>query len=180
MKTELKLSLIAVSALWLGVGCASNGDHEARDSAGRGRKAVAVLGPTQGNNVTGTITFTEQKNGVRVTADVRGLTPGSHGFHVHEKGDCSAPDAQSAGGHFNPDNAPHAGPDAAQRHAGDLGNIEADSSGHGRLDRVDHHLSFDGPRSILGRSVIVHAKADDLKSQPAGEAGARVACGVIR
>lgn len=179
MKKEAKISLAYALVFVLGAGCATN-QRSQETAAPHGRKAVAVLSPTQGNNVTGTITFTEERDGVRVIADVRGLTPGSHGFHVHDKGDCSAPDAASAGSHFNPENMPHGGPDAAQRHAGDLGNIMADASGHGRLDRIDHHLSFSGPNSILGRAVIVHAKADDLKSQPAGDAGARVACGVIQ
>ena len=180
MKTELKISAAGLLAFIIASGCATRQEGQSQKAERHGRKAVAVLSPTQGNNVTGTITFTEERGGVRVVADVRGLSPGSHGFHVHDKGDCSAPDAQSAGGHFNPDGAPHAGPDAAQRHAGDLGNIIADASGHGRLDRVDRQLTFDGPHAILGHAVIVHAKADDLKSQPAGDAGARVACGVIK
>lgn len=144
-----------------------------------GRSATAQLAPTQGNQVHGTVKFTETAAGVRVVAHVQGLTPGQHGFHVHEKGDCSAPDATSAGSHFNPGGASHGMPDAAQRHIGDLGNITADASGKAHYDRVDKHLRFDGPNSILGRSVIVHAKPDD-GGQPVGNAGARVACGVIK
>jgi Cu-Zn family superoxide dismutase len=143
-------------------------------------KAIAVLHPTEGNKVSGTVTFTEEADGVRVQADLTGLTPGKHGFHVHEFGDCSAPDLASAGGHFNPTNKPHAGPDAAERHVGDMGNVEADTSGAAKLDYVDHEISLaNDQRSVVGRSVIVHAKADDLKSQPAGDSGARIACGVI-
>jgi superoxide dismutase, Cu-Zn family len=143
-------------------------------------KAIAVLHPTAGNKVSGTVTFAEEADGVRVHADLTGLTPGKHGFHVHEFGDCSAPDLASAGGHFNPTNKPHAGPDDAERHVGDMGNIEADSSGAAKLDYVDHEISLtNDQRSIIGRSVIVHAKADDLKSQPSGDSGARIACGVI-
>jgi Cu-Zn family superoxide dismutase len=142
--------------------------------------AVAMLSPTQTNSVRGTVNFTETHSGVRVVAHITGLTPGQHGFHVHEKGDCSAPDATSAGGHFNPGGAPHGAPDATARHEGDLGNITADASGVAHYDRVDKNLSFDGPNSIVGRAVIVHASADDLKSQPAGNAGPRVACGVIQ
>jgi Cu-Zn family superoxide dismutase len=144
------------------------------------RHAVAMLNPTQNNSVRGTVNFTETRGGVRVVAHVTGLTPGNHGFHIHEKGDCSAPDATSAGGHFNPGGAPHGAPDAMARHEGDLGNLVADASGVAHYDRVDKHLSFDGPQSILNRALIVHASADDLKSQPAGNAGARVACGVIQ
>jgi Cu-Zn family superoxide dismutase len=143
-------------------------------------KAIAVLHSTAGNKVSGTVTFTEEADGVRVQADITGLTPGKHGFHVHEFGDCSAPDLASAGGHFNPTNKPHAGPDAAERHVGDMGNVEADASGTAKLAYVDHEISLtNDQRSVIGRSVVVHAKADDLKSQPAGDSGARVACGVI-
>jgi Cu-Zn family superoxide dismutase len=143
-------------------------------------KAIAVLHPTAGNKVSGTVTFSEEADGVRVQADITGLAPGKHGFHVHEFGDCSAPDLASAGGHFNPTNKPHAGPDAAQRHVGDMGNVEADASGAAKLDYVDHEISLTyDQRSVIGRSVIVHAKADDLNSQPAGDSGARIACGVI-
>jgi Cu-Zn family superoxide dismutase len=142
-------------------------------------KTVAVLHPTQGNNVTGTVYFSRTANGIEVTGDVMGLSPGKHGFHIHQFGDCTAPDGTSAGGHFNPENQPHAGPDQANRHVGDLGNIVADSSGNAHYARTDSHLKFDGRDSIIGRAVIVHAGEDDLKSQPTGNAGSRVACGVI-
>ena len=143
-------------------------------------KAIAVLHPTAGNKVSGAVTFMPVGDGVRVHAEITGLTPGKHGFHVHEFGDCSAANATSAGGHFNPTNQPHAGPDAAQRHVGDMGNINADASGKATLDYVDHHMSLSNEQtSVIGRAVIVHAKPDDLKSQPSGDAGARVACGVI-
>jgi Cu-Zn family superoxide dismutase len=143
-------------------------------------KAVAVLHPTAGNKVSGTVTFTEVADGVQVRAEITGLIPGNHGFHVHEFGDCSAADATSAGAHFNPTKQPHAGPDAPERHVGDMGNVEADASGKATLEYVDHQISLtNDQRSVIGRSVVVHAKADDLKSQPAGDSGARVACGVI-
>ena len=143
-------------------------------------KAVAVLHPTGANKVSGTVTFTEVADGVQVQAEIRGLSPGKHGFHVHEFGDCSAAEASSAGAHFNPTNKPHAGPDASERHVGDMGNVEADASGTAKLSYLDHDMSLaNDQRSIIGRSVVVHAKADDLKSQPAGDSGARIACGVI-
>jgi Cu-Zn family superoxide dismutase len=143
-------------------------------------KAIAVLHPTAGSKVGGTVTFTEVADGVQVQAEITGLTPGNHGFHVHEFGDCSAPDASSAGGHFNPTNKPHAGPDALERHVGDMGNVEADASGKAKLDYVDHQISLtNDPQSVIGRSVVVHMKQDDLKSQPSGDSGARIACGVI-
>jgi Cu-Zn family superoxide dismutase len=143
-------------------------------------KAVAVLNPIGGNKVSGTVTFTEVADGVQVHAEITGLAPGNHGFHVHEFGDCSAADASSAGAHFNPTNKPHAGPDAAERHVGDMGNVQADASGKAKLEYVDHQISLtNDQQSAIGRSVVVHAKADDLKSQPAGDSGARIACGVI-
>jgi len=142
-------------------------------------KAVAVLHPTQGNNAAGTVYFSRTPNGILVTADVMGLSPGKHGFHIHQFGDCTAPDGTSAGGHFNPENQPHAGPDQAKRHVGDLGNITADAGGNAHYERTDSHLKFEGRDSIIGRGVIVHAAEDDLVSQPTGNAGARVACGVV-
>lgn len=143
-------------------------------------KAIAVLHPTEGNEVDGKVIFTKDGNGeIRVVADAYGLTLGKHGFHIHEYGNCSAADGTSAGGHFNPDGKAHGGPNTAVRHVGDLGNIEADDQGIARLVLPDSGLALSGSHSIIGRSVIVHAGEDDLKSQPSGNAGARIACGVI-
>jgi Cu-Zn family superoxide dismutase len=127
----------------------------------------------------GTVTFTKTGDGMKVVADITGLKPGTHGFHIHEFGDCSAPDAMSTGAHFNPSKNPHAGHDAAKRHDGDLGNIEADASGKAHLELTDKMMTMSGEKSIIGRGLIVHEKADDLKTQPTGDAGGRVACGVI-
>jgi Cu-Zn family superoxide dismutase len=145
-------------------------------SAADETKAIAVLSSASGSQVTGTVMFTKSGNGVQVVAEVSGLTPGKHGFHVHEFGDCSAADAASAGSHFNPTKDPHAGHDADKRHMGDLGNLEADASGKARLDLADKKIKIE---QIIGKAVIVHEKADDLKTQPTGDAGGRVACGVI-
>jgi Cu-Zn family superoxide dismutase len=165
--------LVAASGYW-----ASARAQHAEEHGGI-TKAIAVLHPTKGSTVHGTVTFTKAEGGVRVHAHISGLTPGKHGFHIHEFGDCSSPDAKSAGGHFNPHKHEHAGPHATKRHVGDLGNIEADANGEVDYDVVDKHLAFHGPASILGRGLIVHEKADDLKTQPTGDAGGRVACGVI-
>ena len=116
---------------------------------------------------------------MHVVGTFSGLVYGEHGFHVHEKGDCSAPDGTSAGGHFNPGGKPHAARDAAARHAGDLGNLKADPYGLARVDFVDSTLSLSGADSIVGKAVIIHEKADDFTTQPTGNAGARQACGVI-
>jgi superoxide dismutase, Cu-Zn family len=148
-------------------------------SAAPVNKATAALRGGAGSEVEGVVTFTQTPEGVHVNARVTGLAPGTHGFHIHEFGDCSAADFTSTGGHFNPAGAPHAGPDAAARHNGDMGNVEANAAGVATLDLVDGKLAFDGPNSILGRGLIVHAAADDLKTQPTGNAGGRVACGVI-
>ncbi|MBD3336247.1 MAG: superoxide dismutase family protein [Candidatus Eisenbacteria bacterium] len=141
--------------------------------------AVAVLHPTEGHDVEGTVRFEQAAGGIKVTADVTGLSPGKHGFHVHETGDCTAPDASSAGGHFAPDGNPHGAPTDEERHVGDLGNITADENGEAHLEWTDDRLAFAGPHSIIGRAVIVHGGEDDLTSQPSGDAGPRVACGVV-
>ncbi|HXX40717.1 MAG TPA: superoxide dismutase family protein [Chthoniobacterales bacterium] len=140
--------------------------------------ATATLEPKSGSQVKGTVKFSKSGDEVQVVADIRNLTPGKHGFHIHDKGDCSAPDAASAGGHFNPTHQHHGGPDTADRHAGDLGNIEADASGKAHLDWKGK-LDLSGPNSIIGKSVVVHEKEDDLKTDPSGNSGARIACGVI-
>ncbi len=141
--------------------------------------AVAVLAPTQGNEVRGTVKFTKVAGGVHVVADLTNLKPGDHGFHIHEFGDASSTDGAAAGGHFNPAKENHGAPTAEHRHEGDLGNIKADASGHATLDYVDTKLSFDGAASIIGHAVVVHANPDDLATQPTGNAGGRVAVGVI-
>jgi superoxide dismutase, Cu-Zn family len=144
------------------------------------REAVAVLHPTENNSVNGTVEFRPSPQGVEIEARIQGLSPGrKHGFHIHEFGDCTDPEAESAGDHYNPTDQPHGGPADRRRHVGDLGNIEADENGHARYSAVDPALSLDGPHSIIGRSVVVHAEADDLTSQPSGDAGTRLACGVI-
>jgi Cu-Zn family superoxide dismutase len=143
------------------------------------KTAVCIVYPTQGNNVSGTVTFTAVNGGVKVVADLQGLSKGKHGIHIHECGDCTAADGTSAGGHFNPMSKSHGAPMDAMRHEGDMGNIEADDSGKAHLEYVDNTISFEGDASIIGRSVIIHKNEDDFKTQPTGNAGARVACGVI-
>lgn len=145
------------------------------------KQAVAVLEAKSGSSVAGTVTFTEQKEGVLVQAEAHGLTPGLHGFHIHEKGDCSADDASSAGEHFNPDSKEHGAPANEHHHAGDFGNVVVDENGNGKYERVLSFISLqDGKRSVLNRSILIHANPDDLTTQPSGNSGARVACGVIK
>jgi Cu-Zn family superoxide dismutase len=146
----------------------------------RSPAAVAVLVPTKGYQASGTVHFVQRGSKVLVEARVTGLTPGLHGFHVHEKGNCTAPDASSAGGHFNPTGAAHGGATGSPRHAGDLGNLEADSNGVADYRAEVTGISLGtGDDSIIGRAVIVHGKGDDLSTQPSGNSGARVACGLI-
>lgn len=152
---------------------------DSADHAMSPKQAVAVLVPGANSHVTGTVRFSQTADGVHVQANIEGLAPGRHGFHIHEFGDLSKPDLTSAGGHFNPEHHHHADRSAADRHVGDLGNLEADENGRATVDFVDAQLQLAGPHSIIGRAVIVHGKADDLKSQPAGDAGPRVAGGVI-
>ncbi len=177
--TAMSLALAATPAV-LAQGDAKKDTHAAHgEAASAVTNAIAVLQPTKDSKVKGTVRFTKTGEGIKVEGEVTGLTPGKHGFHVHQYGDTTAPDGTSAGGHFNPTGEPHGGPDQEKRHAGDFGNIEADQSGTAKFSFVDKRITFDGEKSILGRGLVVHAKADDLKSQPTGDAGGRVAVAVI-
>lgn len=142
---------------------------------------TATVRPASGSQVSGTVKFTQVLSRVRVDAKLAGLAPGAHGFHVHEKGDCSAPDAMSAGGHFNPYGSKHGGSDTAVRHAGDFANLTADANGKTDSTIWVEGISVStGKEGVIGRSIVVHAGADDLKTDPAGNSGDRVGCGVIR
>jgi superoxide dismutase, Cu-Zn family len=143
-------------------------------------RAVAVLQPASGSQVKGSVSFTQQGDRVMVDAAVSGLAPSrEHGFHVHEKGDCSSPDASSAGAHFNPGGKPH-GPPGAEHHLGDLPSLKADASGNALARfEVSGLLLGSGATDLMGKAVVVHADPDDYISQPAGNSGARIACGVI-
>ena len=147
-----------------------------------GPSASATLQPTQGNKASGTATFTQMGDKVRVVANVSGLNPGQeHGFHIHEAGDCSSGDGMSTKGHFNPKGKPHAHYSTPERHAGDMPALKADASGNARIDTtLDVITVTPGPARVVGRGLIVHASPDDYKTQPTGNAGARVACGVIQ
>jgi Cu-Zn family superoxide dismutase len=143
-------------------------------------KATAQLIPTTKtqSTVKGTVTFTKTAHGIHVSGEITGLTPGEHGFHVHEFGVWNE-DGMASGGHFNPLGAPHASHDSSKRHVGDMGNLKADENGKAVVELDDDQMSFEGPTCILGRGLVVHAKADDLKSQPAGDAGGRLAVAII-
>ncbi len=146
-----------------------------------GPMAMARLESTRGHTASGMAMFHQRGDVVMLHVRVQGLKPGQeHGFHIHDKGDCSSGDGMSTGGHFNPGGKPHGRHDAAERHAGDLPSLKADAAG-----RVDVHLQLtglaigSGAANIVGRGLIVHADPDDYRTQPTGNAGARIACGVI-
>ena len=176
----MKQVLVGVLVLGAGsLGLSAQAPAAGKSGTAAAAKATVKLSPTANQTARGEVTFTAEAGGVHVVGSFSGLVYGEHGFHIHEKGDCSAPDASSAGGHFNPGGKPHAARDAAMRHAGDLGNLKADPYGLARVDFVDSTISLSGADSIIGKAVIIHEKADDFTTQPSGNAGARQACGVI-
>jgi len=179
LKTVFIASVTILSMLAL----ACNRGHTETTSAGKDLKkiqAAAKLDPTKGNQAKGTITFTQDGDKVRVVADMTGLKPNSkHGIHIHEGAECGE-DGMAAKGHWNPDNNPHGAPTDAKHHAGDLGNIEADAHGNAHLELTVGGISVNGANAVVGHSVVVHADPDDLKTQPTGNSGARIACGPIK
>jgi Cu-Zn family superoxide dismutase len=165
-----KLWFLVVTILILGA-CA----HAKRPTA------VATLAPTSGQTAKGTVHFSDVGDGnIEVVVDLTGVPPGIHGFHIHEKGDCGN-NAQNAGGHFNPTGMVHGAPDAVSHHAGDFGNVTADANGEVHTRFTTHSISLTQgfSTSALGHAVVLHEKPDDLISQPSGNAGARIACGVV-
>ena len=171
------LTLVAfIAAIWSGCAIAQKDEHKDEQV----NKAICVLVPTAGNKASGIVTFTQAGGKVKIVADVAGLTASAkHAIHVHEFGDVTKPDGTGAGGHYNPEGHEHALPHKAMRHAGDLGNLTADADGRARYEITVDNVTINGHKNpILGRAIIVHAKADD-GGQPVGNAGARIAQGVI-
>jgi Cu-Zn family superoxide dismutase len=172
----MRKSITAGAAFALLAGCASM-----TSTPFDGARATAKLESTKGNRAAGTVTFVERMGKVAVIAEVTGLAPNQeHGFHVHEKGDCSSGDGMSTGGHFNPDGKPH-GPQDAPHHAGDMPSLKADANGNAKAAfTLDDVTVAPGAKSLVGRGLIVHKDPDDYRTQPTGNAGARLACAVIR
>jgi superoxide dismutase, Cu-Zn family len=177
--------VVAGAAMAVG-GCSSTRPAQP-DTAGAavassppGAKAFAELKPTQGNGASGIVWMEQHADQVEVRARVSGLRPGQeHAIHVHEKGDCSSADASSAGGHLNPKGKPHGPPDG-EHHPGDLPSLKADASGVAQARfSVPGTLTGSGAADFVGKSVIVHADRDDYATQPSGNSGARIACGVV-
>lgn len=174
-RTALALVLLAGSL----AGCRHLHRHSAA-AADSGPSARARIVGKSGSQLSGEATFVETDAGVIVDLSVRGAPGGWHAVHVHEIGDCSAPDGSSAGGHFNPEGVMHGAPDASEHHAGDLGNMWVGSDGRGRKVILMPELTVSpGAHSVVGRALIVHASADDLTTQPTGAAGGRIGCGEI-
>ena len=181
------LASLSASTLLLAA-CAAAPQRQATPAApaattSQAREALVNLAPASGSLVSGRLVLVPMGDGLHLRGEIGGLTPGSrHGFHIHEKGDCSAADASSAGGHFNPTGQPHGRAGQGAHHAGDADNLVADAKGVARVDAHLGGLSLGNgaANDVAGRAVIVHAAADDYSSQPAGNAGARVACGVIQ
>ena len=176
-----RLSISTASFLLAGLllaSCASpqSGKEQDISQSQNVKKAQAVLQPAKGGQVSGVVTFTETEKGTLVHAELTGLTPGEHGFHIHEFGDVHCDDGKCTGGHFNPSDSQHGAPLSNNRHMGDLGNIVATTGATAIYDVLDTVLDLD---AIIGRSIVVHADTDDLKSQPTGNAGNRIAYGTI-
>jgi len=167
--------LMAAAAATLAAGCASMG------SGGGGAKAVAKMEPTKGNTAAGTVTFEQRGDQVAVSGSFRGLKPNlDHGFHVHEKGDCSSGDGMSAGGHFNPLGKPHGAHGSGQHHAGDLPTVRSDGYGNATVQFTSSTITVgSGATDVVGKGLILHRDPDDFKTQPTGNAGPRIACAVI-
>lgn len=156
-------------------------DKDAEHHADAWAMVKPASGAPKDMQVSGKVMFAKAEHGVKVMVDLKGMAPGSkHGFHIHEKSDLSGPDLKTAGPHFNPSGKKHGGPDGDERHGGDLGNITADDKGNVKTEIMAHGVTIDGEKDgIIGRSILVHEKADDMKTDPAGDSGARIAGGVI-
>ncbi len=170
--------LIAITGVFLALAACQPAAQKESATPPSVSKAVAVLTPSSGSKIQGTVTFTEQTGSVMISATLAGLAPGKHGFHIHEWGNINCGDGMCTGGHYNPTASKHGDVDATERHIGDMGNIEADAAGNATFQKTISALSLNGPYSPIGRAVVLHANPDDL-SQPTGNAGGRVAYGVI-
>jgi len=178
--TPLRLAALAAAVAGLAA-CSTTDVHAPAVASARLMTSSSVPQPDPQSPVQGRLDFSQQGDVVTVRGVVTGLKPNSaHAFHVHEKGDCSAPDFSSAGGHFNPTDQPHGAHDSAHHHMGDMPQLKADDKGTAHVSFTSRSLTLTGPNSIMGKAVIVHRDPDDVNAQPVGNAGPRLACGVIR
>ena len=177
----LSLTLFPAAALLLAACAAAPQRNAAPMATHQAREAVVNLAPASGSLVSGRLALVPMGDGLHLRGEVGGLMPGSrHGFHIHEKGDCSAADASSAGGHFNPTGQPHGAHGGGKHHVGDMPELMTDANGTANISFNSSSLKLRGPNSIIGKAVIVHAAPDDVNAQPSGNAGARLVCGVIK
>lgn len=177
------IAVVGMSALLGAAATAGGGEPAKPEASGQdmpGPKVEAVIEGRSGSSLTGTAEF--QMNGARliILVSVKGAPPGIHAVHIHEKGDCSGSDAKSAGDHFNPEGTRHGAPEDREHHAGDFGNLTVDADGTGSLMIHSGDLSLEGKNSVLGRAIVIHENADDFMTQPSGNSGARIGCGVIK
>lgn len=193
LKTMVAVLTTTVWSLWLLTGCTQDEAKVEEAVTPTAAEAEApqeipalqykvVMKPTKGSKASGTILLTTDQEGMDMEVDMKNVSPGAHGIHIHENGDCSAPDASSAGGHFNPISKQHGAPEIVDSHAGDLGNVTADKKKKvafkGIVKPASALQDFDW-NEFAGKAVILHANPDDLTSQPVGNAGGRIACGII-
>lgn len=179
---SFKKYLISLAVLLFVVGCAQQEmeqEETTTELATDFTKAVAVVHPTDNGDVTGTVTFLQEGDSVRVEGEFEGLSQGKHGFHIHEYGDCTAGDGTSAGGHYNPTGNDHGSPTQDNRHMGDMGNLVVTENGSASINYIDPKIELNGPDSIIGRGIVIHGGEDDFESQPSGAAGPRMGCGVV-
>ena len=177
IKTLSLLMLIGVSIALVSCGLI----REARIPPTPSKQATAVIGPASGSDLSGTAIFTQNGDTITLVVEIQNVSPGLHAVHIHEKGDCSAPDGTSAGGHWNPTNVAHGKWGEGEFHLGDIGNMTVSEEGTGRIELTTNlwEIGTGSDIDIVGRGIIVHAGADDFTSQPSGAAGARIGCGAI-
>ncbi|MFO7890347.1 MAG: superoxide dismutase family protein [bacterium] len=173
-KNYILMSIITVFLMGF-TGCQTQDQNRGSEI----KKAVAVLHSISESQAKGVVTFTRVPSGVKIVADVEGLSPGNHGVYIYEYGDCNALNTKSAGGYFDPGKMPRGRPESKKLHTRDLKKIVANAKGKAHFEYTDGMLRFRGPHSIIGRAVVIHAGENDLTYQPTGNAGPRVACGVI-
>jgi len=176
-KTILLLLLVCVSIVWLGCDIM----RELGISSMPSQQAIVTIGSASGSNVTGTATFTQSGDTITLTVEIQNASPGLHAVHIHENGDCSAPDGTSAGGHWNPTNVAHGKWGEGEFHLGDIGNITVGEDGTGKIELTTNlwEMGTGSDLDVVGTGIIVHADADDFTSQPSGNAGARIGCGAV-
>jgi len=180
MRTTISLGSLALGTALAMTACSPQGQAPGGPGSTASGESRVVLAPTAGNRAKGELTLATSADGVRITGTIDGLEPGTeHGFHIHEHGDCGTADASSAGEHFNPGGDPHGNPAIGAHHAGDIHNLKSDARGVAQVDTTVDGVSLGGPNDIRGKAIIVHASADDYATQPSGNSGARIACGVI-